>query len=99
MAKRIVPSVIAIYDSTTNQLYNVTVITKDAERVTLLQYFKGSGAQPYRHRTFQDVYSTVLSLLYQNGFKVKSWQDFGKDWYNIQWIDLYSPTTVGRFSY
>ena len=76
---------IVIYDSTKNNLYNLTLSTKDCNLITLVE--QEDDTDIYHFDTFFKLHEYVLRLLKINGFYVKSWPIFGSNLYDICFID------------
>lgn len=44
--------------------------------------------EPYKYKTFEGMYRTVLNTLNYNDFYVGHYDDFGQRWFDIQWINI-----------
>lgn len=85
---------IVIYKGTT--LYNLTIEHKGA-RITLLSCDNDLQREIYTFSTFSQLYYKVLGLCKGNNFKIDSYLQFGKNWYDISFIDLDKPYKVEKF--
>ena len=79
---------IVVYSEKTNyfQIYNMTVKTKDCTNIKLVSYSKDSDL-PHKYALFQDMYQSILNILKNNNFYVKSWKDYGCLWYDIDFVN------------
>lgn len=83
------------------RILNLTVITKDGETVPLITYDpdKPDKNNLYKFYSWHHLYEDVLTWLRNNGFYVQSWQNFGRIWYNIQFIDSAEPWDIKHYSH
>lgn len=72
------------------QIYSVTVNHKGSliDLLDLISYRKGEKPEPYKYKTFEGMYRTVLNTLNYNDFYVGHHDDFGQRWFDIQWINI-----------
>ena len=91
-------SATVIYDSVSNQIYNLT-INHNGEYINLIHYDLNKSPQPYKYETFQGLYETILNFARNNGYYYGRYQAFGSTWYDIQWIDLNNPTIISKYGY
>lgn len=70
-----------------NTLYNLTVNHKGV-LIPLVAYEK---------RTFQTMYKSVLNILKNNNFYCGYYEQFGRRWYDIQFINLENPVNIEKF--
>lgn len=75
--------------------WNFTV-NHNGNNITLVQYVPEYGPQPYVYETFNDMYGSLLNILKNNGYCTQVYTEFGRDFYNIQFIEL---GTVGISKY
>ena len=87
-------SVTVIYKD--NWIYNLTVNHK-GRLVTLIAYDETDVNHPYVNRNFQTMYKSVLNILKNNNFYCDYYEEFGKRWYDIQFINLENPVEVNKF--
>lgn len=85
----------AIYKE--NRLYNLSVL-HGSNLIPLVRY-ELTGAQPFEYNNFQALYTAVLNLLKSNGFYVDSYKEFGRRWYNIQFLNLENPVKLEKHGY
>ena len=92
-------SAIVVYSEkvTYFQVYNLTVKTKDSERITLISYPCNSDL-PYKYAYFQDMYQSILNILKNNNFYVKQWKDYGCLWYDIDFVNV-DDYNVQRYAF
>lgn len=86
-----------IYKSELNALYNITVTTKEGVNVTLYEYKRELNIDPLIFTCFQELYTHVITICSANHFSIPCINQFGADFYRINFIDLYKPYTVSRF--
>lgn len=79
-----------------NTLYNLTVNHK-GDLIPLVAYDEISVKHPYKKRTFQTMYKSVLNILKNNNFYCAYYEQFGRRWYDIQFINLESPVNIEKF--
>ena len=79
-----------------NCIYNLTVNNK-GRLTTLIAYDETDVKHPYANRTFQTMYKSVLNILKNNNFYCGYYEEFGKRWYDIQFINLENPVEVNKF--
>lgn len=79
------------------KIYNITVITKTGENITLLRYDRKEN--PYEYKTFKELYKSVLNLLKNNGFYVGKEKMFDTYYYNIQFVNLAFSSEVEKLPY
>ena len=87
-------SVTVIYKD--NWIYNLTVNHK-GKLITLVAYDETDVKHPYANRTFQTMYKSVLNILKNNNFYCDYYEEFGKRWYDIQFINLENPVEINKF--
>lgn len=75
--------------------WNFTV-NHNGNNITLVQYTPDIGTQPYMYHSFNDLYTSLLNILKNNGYCTQVYTEFGRDFYNIQFIEL---GTVGISKY
>lgn len=82
-------SAIVLYKSTSNQLQRIRVCEKytNVFQYDILNY-ELYDTKPYRHESFNDMYSTVLNLLRTHNLKPYSYYQFGALVYDITFIDI-----------
>lgn len=51
----------------------------------------------YEKRTFQTMYKSVLNILKNNNFYCGHYEQFGRRWYDIQFINLENPVNIEKF--
>lgn len=86
-----------IYNPETKQMYNITVNYK-GHTIPLLWYNPQENAQPYKYKSFSEMYKTVLNQLKQNNFYVGKYTEFNSKWHDIQWIDINNPYRIEKYS-
>ena len=79
-----------------NTLYNLTVNRKGV-LIPLIAYDETSVKHPYEKRTFQTMYKSVLNILKNNNFYCGYYEQFGRRWYDIQFINLENPVNIEKF--
>ena len=79
-----------------NTLYNLTVNHKGV-LIPLVAYDEISVKHPYEKRTFQTMYKSVLNILKNNNFYCGYYEQFGRRWYDIQFINLENPVNIEKF--
>ena len=79
------------------KIVNFSVVKRNGDVVPLIRDNPHNLAYKYIH--FQDMYKSLLTILKQNGFYVTHWQDFGTDFYSINFIDIVNPDTPQVFAY
>lgn len=79
-----------------NLIYNLTVNHK-GNLITLVAYDETSVKHPYEKRTFKTMYKSILNILKNNNFYCGYYEEFGKWWYDIQFINLENPVEVNKF--
>lgn len=77
--------------------WNFTVNHK-GNNVTLVQYTPDIGPQPYMYLSFNDLYASLLNILKNNGYCTQVYTEFGRDFYNIQFIKL-GTTVISKYGY
>lgn len=66
--------------------------------ITLVQYTPGEDAMPYSYNDFNDLYRFLINTLKNNGYYTQVTSQFGRDFYNIQFIELGTPV-ISKFGY
>ena len=79
-----------------NMLYNLTVVHKNAI-IPLVRYSLEKDTKPYKYTCFNDLYKSVLNILKNNGFYTGFYTQFGRKWYDIQFINLNNPVNIEKF--
>ena len=82
-------------------MMNLSVVTRDNHLVTLVQYGKEDISTPvmYKYYSFHNMYDDILSIIRVNGFYLSSYDNFGRRWYDIQFISDKEPYEVKRYSH
>ena len=82
-------------------LMNLTVVTRDNHLVTLVQYGVEDIERPvmYKHYSFHAMYDDILSVIRSNGYYLSSYENFGRRWYDIQFISMAKPYEINRYSH
>ena len=88
----------AVYNPTTNELYNLTINHNDIN-ITLINHEHLPKTNPYKFTTFKALYQTVLLIAKNNGFLFKTFNAFGTTFYNIQWIESEKPLSINIYPY
>lgn len=81
----------------TYSLYNLTVNHK-GENITLLYYDMVRQEKPYKYNSFNEMYKSILIILKNNGFYTGYVEEFGRRFYNIQFIEL-GYNTISKYGY
>lgn len=81
-----------------NMLYNLTVVRKNAI-IPLVRYSLEKDAKPYKYTCFNDLYKSVLNILKNNNFYCGFYNQFGRRWYDIQFINLENPVVIEKFGF
>ena len=81
-----------------NMIYNLTVNHKNAI-IPLVRYDLNDNPKPYKYACFNDLYKAVLNLLKNNGFYTGFYTQFGRQWYDIQFINLENPVVIEKFGF
>lgn len=81
-----------------NMLYNLTVIHKNAI-IPLVRYSLENDTKPYKYTCFNDLYKSVLNILKNNNFYCGYYEQFGRRWYDIQFINLENPVVIEKFGF
>lgn len=81
-----------------NSLYNLTVIHKNAI-IPLVRYSLENDTKPYKYTCFNDLYKSVLNILKNNNFYCGFYNQFGRRWYDIQFINLENPVVIEKFGF
>lgn len=82
------------------QMVNISVVTRDNQLVTICKYeLDKDEAKPYKYYSFHNMYDGILSLVRINGFYLSSYENFGRRWYDIQFINIDRPYEVKRYSH
>lgn len=89
---------IVLFDSSTNQIYNLTVLTNN-ENIPLIRYSPNDVVQPYKYPVFRDMYTSILNILKENNFYVNKWISFECTFYDIDFIDVNDPYRIVRYPY
>lgn len=79
-----------------NMLYNLTVNHKSII-TPLVRYDLNDSPKPYKYTCFNDLYKAVLNILKNNGFYTGFYTQFGRKWYDIQFINLNNPVIIEKF--
>ena len=74
-----------------NWIYNLTVNHKG--KLTALIAYDETDV----NRNFQTMYKSVLNILKNNNFYCGYYEEFGKRWYDIQFINLDNPVEINKF--
>ena len=90
MAKRVTG--MCVYHGTT--LYAFVVSSGDVPNIKL--YYNADGKD---FDNFNDMYYFLLKLLKHNNFNTKSFDCFGRRFYDIHFIDKLTPTLIENFGY
>lgn len=81
-----------------NMLYNLTVVHKNAI-IPLVRYSLEKDTKPYKYTCFNDLYKSVLNILKNNNFYCGFYNQFGRRWYDIQFINLENPVVIEKFGF
>lgn len=81
-----------------NMIYNLTVNHKNAI-IPLVRYDFNDSAKPYKYICFNDLYKSVLNILKNNNFYCGYYDQFGRRWYNILFINLENPNVIEKFGF
>ena len=79
-----------------NTIYNLTVNNK-GDLIPLIRYNEGSAKDTCYKRTFPEMYKLVLTILKNNNFYCGYYEQFGRRWYDIQFINLDNPVNIEKF--
>lgn len=79
-----------------NMLYNLTVNHK-SNITPLVRYDLNDSPKPYKYTCFNDLYKAVLNILKNNEFYTGFYTQFGRKWYDIQFINLNNPVNIEKF--
>jgi len=91
-------SATVIFDSKTNQIYNLTIKHKLAY-INFIHYDMQAQPKPYKYPSFHELYQTVLNQAKVNGFYYDSYTAFNAIWYDIAWIDINNPTLINKYGF
>lgn len=88
-----------IYSETAEgfRCWNFTVNYR-GENTTLVQYTPGEPHEPYVYTYFNDLYTSLINILKQNNFCTQVSTEFGRDFYNIQFIEL-GTTVISKYGH
>ena len=82
------------------KLLNLSVVTRDNRLVTLRQNKYGmDDDSSFTYYSWHVLCEYVLNLLRVNGYYLSSYENFGRRWYDIQFIDASQPWEIKRFSH
>lgn len=84
--RKCIPTV--LYNSSNYEVYELSVLTCNGEKITLWGYDKINIKHPYKYKDFFEFYADVLLALKSNKFYCNSHIEFGAKCYDIQWIDV-----------
>lgn len=79
-----------------NTLYNLTVNCKGV-LIPLVACDETSVKNLYEKSTFQTMYKSILNILKNNNFYCGYYEQFGRRWYDIQFINLDNPVNIEKF--
>lgn len=79
-----------------NQIYNLTV-NHCGILVCLALHDETSAKDSNEKRTFHSLYKTVLKILENNNYYCSYYEELGKRWYDIQFINLENPVQIEKF--
>lgn len=79
------------------QCWNFTV-NHNGNNITLVQYLPAQKPYPYEYADFNDLYRFLINTLKNNGYYTQVTSQFGRDFYNIQFIELGMPV-ISKFGY
>lgn len=82
-------------------IYNLTINYKN-NNITLIQYNADTNKTtpaPYDYNNFYGMYETVLNIAKNNGFYFGSYEEFGLDWFDVQWISTEDPWNIRKYGY
>lgn len=89
---------IVLYKASTLQIYNITVIKSNGDKVCLLTYENEDKACiPYRYNRMCELISDVLQILKNNNFYTTSHNEFNSTLWNINFIDIDNPFHVFQY--
>lgn len=82
-------------------MMNLSVVTRDNHLVTLVQYGAEDIKTPvmYKYYSFHNMYDDALSIIRVNGFYLSSYENFGRRWYDMQFISDTEPYEIKRYSH
>lgn len=78
--------------------FTANTVSYGGNNITLVQYTPGDSPVPYAYADFNDLYASLLNILKQNGFYTQVSSEFGRDFYNIQFIEL-GTAVVSKYGY
>lgn len=79
------------------QCWNFTINYK-GNNITLIQYTPNVRPEPYVYHSFNVLYESLLNVLKNNGYCTQVYTEFGRDFYNIQFIKL-GTTKIDKYGY
>ena len=79
------------------QVWNFTV-NHNGNSIPLVTYNLDCGPEPYKYHTFNDLYGSLINILKNNGFYTQVSSEFGRDFYNISFIE-YGKVGISKFGY
>ena len=86
-----------LYKRSTNQIQYLAINHKN-NLIPMINY-SVEKVQPYKYKTFNDMYKTVLNFAKNNGFYYASYKEFNRIFYDIQWIDTENPCKIEKFGF
>ncbi len=90
--RKCIPTV--LFNSSNDEVYELSVLTCKGEKITLWGYDETDIKHLYRYKDFYELYADVLLALKSNGFYCVGRNEFGVRFYNIQWIDIFTPDSI-----
>lgn len=82
------------------QIFNVSVVTRDNHLVQLREHnLLESPNKAYKYYSWHTLYEDILGVIRMNGFYLSSYEQFGRRWYDIQFINIAKPWEINRYSH
>lgn len=89
----------ALWNHKTNQIYNLTVTTRDGVDITLIRYSPADDPGPYKYKNLNDLIKSVLTILENNNFYMTGYKEFGMTFFPLLFVDINYPYEFKKYGY
>ena len=90
---------VILWNHKTNQIYNLTVTTRQGVDITLIRYTPADDPEPYRYKTLNDLITSVLNILKNNNFYMTGYKQFGMTFFPLLFVDINYPYQFNKYGY
>lgn len=88
-----------LWNHKTNQIYNLTVTTRENIDICLIRYTPADDPAPYKYNTLNDLIKSVLQLLENNNFYMTGYKQFGMTFFPLLFVDINYPYEFNKYGY